>query len=95
MTLKPGEWAIAGDAGPEPVFAGRGGATIIPFSKGRPAAGLTQIKIDAPTYIDMRGATQDAAKQMQAAIPSILDARDARLETRIIEGIRRRRYDLG
>ena len=39
--------------------------------------------------------TPDAVRQMAASMPGILDARDARLETKIIEGIRRRRYDLG
>jgi hypothetical protein len=49
------------------------------------------IAISSPVSIDMRGASVDAVQEMRKQLPSILDARDARL----IEGIRRGKYQIG
>lgn len=32
--IPPGQWGIAGERGPEPVFGGSTGATVVPFGKG-------------------------------------------------------------
>jgi hypothetical protein len=64
-TIPAGAWGIAGENGPEPVFAGTGGAVVLPHSSvggsgGRGAARILQF--------DMRGAvmTEDLLQQMQA-----------------------------
>lgn len=49
--VRPGEWAIAGEHGPEPVFGGRTGLTVQPKMPG-------SANTFAPTtYIDARGST--------------------------------------
>jgi hypothetical protein len=51
-TLHPGEWAIAGEKGPEPVFGGTSGATIVPMDKmGRQVQ--RNISISAPLVISV------------------------------------------
>jgi hypothetical protein len=94
MTLGPGEWAVAGERGPEPVFGGRSGATIIPANRVGRGGGPPQITIHGP-QITMNNPTSDAVKDLQARMPAILKAHGERVEARIIEGIRRNKYDLG
>lgn len=38
-SLNPGQWGIAGENGPEPIFAGRGGMTVYPNKGGAQLAG--------------------------------------------------------
>lgn len=64
MTLRPGEFAIAGEAGPEPVFGGTSGATIVPMSK---MQGQRSVSVQAPMHISIRvdGTTDRTITQQQ------------------------------
>lgn len=98
LTLKPGEFAIAGEAGPEPVFGGSHGATIIPFPKASQASQAgpqIHLTVAPVTNVDARGATTDLLKQL----PAILEAHAQRTvkmaEAKVVEGLRISRYSLG
>ena len=67
MTLKPGEFAIAGEAGPEPVFGGPQGATIVPFGKMRGESVQRSVQIHAPLNLSVRvdGTTDRSITQGQ------------------------------
>lgn len=65
MSLRPGEWAIAGETGkPEAVFGGKHGAEIVPFQKMAGSKKVTTINLNYAPSIDARGATVDLAKQL-------------------------------
>lgn len=55
--VAPGSWAIAGENGPEPVFGGRTGATVLPNSTIK--GGMT---FSPTTVIDARGSTLSRAE---------------------------------
>lgn len=70
-TIAAGQWGIAGEAGPEPVFAGADGAVVLPNSSmGGGARGRGNTIIFSP---DMRGAvmTEDLMREMEARAQEI------------------------
>lgn len=82
--IPPGKWGIAGEAGAEPVFGGRTGATVIPANANGGA-----YTIDARTYISAPGA--DAAQlarvearlgQLQRELPARIRGQMANLNAR-------------
>jgi hypothetical protein len=66
-TLNPGEWGIAGENGPERVFGGTNGLSVMP---NQPAS-----RRSGDTYIDARGA-DDAAVQRLAGVVADLQRRE-------------------
>lgn len=62
-TLDPGTWGIAGENGPEPIFAGAAPLTVIPNS-GQSKGGNTYI-------IDARGTDESVVQRLQAALISL------------------------
>lgn len=60
--VRPGEWAIAGENGPEPIFGGRTGATVLPNK----AMGGGMV-FSPTTVIDARGSTISEA-QIEAIV---------------------------
>jgi hypothetical protein len=83
--LDEGKWYIAGEKGPEPIWGGGPGA----FAAGY--GGSRGVKVEAPTYIDARGATMELTR----ALPEIMRRNNDQLEAKIIQGIKRRQYNLG
>jgi hypothetical protein len=59
-SLNPGEWGIAGENGPEPIFAGTGGMTIMPHQAGGASGG--------DIYIDARGADTAAVQRLAGVV---------------------------
>jgi hypothetical protein len=93
MSLKSGEWAIAGEKGREPVF---GPATIVPFKKlGGQGQQVTNVTVQPVYNIDNRGATVDAMKALPAILERNNQVMKADIVSTIITGIQRRRYNLG
>lgn len=58
--IAPGKWGMAGERGPEPVFGGRSGATVRPYS------GAVTINISVPGNTDGRTAQQVAVAAARA-----------------------------
>lgn len=58
-TLEPGQWGIAGENGPEPIFAGAAPLTVIP--NGQSKGGNTY-------YIDARGTDESVIDRLQSAL---------------------------
>lgn len=58
--IAPGKWGMAGERGPEPVFGGRTGATVRPYS------GAVTINISVPGNTDGRTAQQVAVAAARA-----------------------------
>lgn len=66
-SVNPGQWGIAGENGPEPIFAGTGGMTVVSNKLASSSRG--------DIYIDARGA-DDAAVQRLAGVVADLQRRE-------------------
>lgn len=88
--LDQGKWYIAGERGPEPIWGGGPGA----FAMGYGQQSAPVVRIENHLHVDARHATQDAAQALVSSMPEILRRNNDALESKIIEGIRRRRYPL-
>jgi len=84
--LKPGEWGIAGERGPEPIFGGKTGMTIIPAGEGiapRPVINLT-------FHTDARGADQAAVARIEAGQRAIAENFETLVVAAVNNGLERR-----
>lgn len=76
--VPPGQWGIAGENGPEPIFGGMTGTTVIP---NKPTTGGNIYQIDA------RGADQGAVRRLESALltlagPGVIESRVQNAQTR-------------
>lgn len=62
-TLKPGQWGIAGENGPEPIFAGSTGMTVVSNKDANGSGGSGNTY-----YIDARGADAGAVERIKQAL---------------------------
>lgn len=72
--IRPGHWGIAGENGPEPVFGGRSGMTVVPNMGGSGA----QFSAVFHTTVDASGPGMDPTR-----LAALLDERDRRNEDRL------------
>ncbi len=75
-TVAPGKWGIAGEKGPEPIFGGTSGMTVIPNGAGGGGGNKT-------FYIDARGADRSGLARLEAMIRGI----DGSIENRAIGAV--------
>lgn len=62
-SLNPGEWGIAGENGPEPIYGGTSGLNVVPAQGGTQGRSI---------YVDARGATEGTAAMIQSALAQVL-----------------------
>jgi hypothetical protein len=77
-TLQPGEWGIAGENGPEPIFGGTSGMTVVPAAATRGTGGG-----NSTFYIDARGADRSGL----AALASQIRALNGSIEYRAVAAV--------
>lgn len=83
--LQQGKWYVAGEKGPEPIWGGGPGA----YAMGYGGGGAPSVNIT--TNIDARGASMELTR----TLPEILRRNNDEVETRIVQKLRRRQYNLG
>jgi hypothetical protein len=64
-TLKAGQWGIAGENGPEPIFGGSTGMTVLPNKAAQSSGGGSTF------YIDARGADRTGLARLEAMIRQV------------------------
>ena len=90
--IPPGGMALTGEDGPEFQFGGHIGKTIVPIKAGGGGVSVTV----APVYkIDARGADIDLAQRLPTILIEANRAAVTEAEARIVEGLKRHRYDFG
>lgn len=76
-TLRPGQWAVVGERGPELAFGGTAGQTIIPGGAGGVTV-VQNIKIDSRSDINsIRQAMEATRRQTEASIMDSMNRRGA------------------
>lgn len=72
--IPAGQWGIAGENGPEPIFGGRTGMTVIPAQDGSARKG-------GDTYIDARGADTAAVARLAGVVKDLQKREGGRVKS--------------
>lgn len=82
--VSPGKWGIAGERGPEPIFGGTTGLTVVPNG-----GGAGSMHVDARTYVSAPGADPAQLARVEARLaglqrdlPNIIQGRVANMNSR-------------
>lgn len=82
--VSPGKWGIAGERGPEPIFGGTTGLTVVPNT-----GGGGSMHVDARTYVNAPGADPAQLARVEARLaglqrdlPNIIQGRVANMNSR-------------